>query len=392
MKISNLNNNRLFPRLLAEAEDRELKNIVEKAAKDLGTPIAMVNLMLDHIQFFRAHYGLPEDLKIAGSTNKDVSFCQFVVNKGNIFEVNDAENDNRIPKHLVREYGIKSYLGMPIRARHEIIGSLCVIDTVPRKFTTKEQESLLKLSEIVNKRFEEILIDKEKSRPSLIERNATYAIEELRGAIKPLSEGVNNGFSFLKSISSFIKLSEHQLNGNSVSSSSLRSLLNAAKKSIIELENDLYNLDAAAGDISDSVKALDNLLIESEATYLVDVAESGRELSRHLTKEIGGVFLPDIETNPRLSISKSTGIALVSNCLLHMAIILSEKENYSDGIKMNISDLEHEACISIQASGFSNSNSKNLLKTLNSLTINNPSIETVKIPDGVELRFSILRK
>src|SRR5210317_468478 len=94
--------------LLAEAEDEELKTIVEQAARDLKTPIAMVNLVLDHIQFFKAHHGLPPDLAVTRATERNVSFCQFVVRDGQPFEVTDAEHDTRVPQHLVKTYGIKS--------------------------------------------------------------------------------------------------------------------------------------------------------------------------------------------------------------------------------------------------------------------------------------------
>ena len=51
--------------LLAKAEDHELKSIVEQAAKERSAPIALVNLVLEHIQFFKTHYGLPSELATA---------------------------------------------------------------------------------------------------------------------------------------------------------------------------------------------------------------------------------------------------------------------------------------------------------------------------------------
>ena len=48
--------------LLAETDDGELQDIVKQAAEELHAPIALVTLVLNHVQFFKAHYGLPEDL------------------------------------------------------------------------------------------------------------------------------------------------------------------------------------------------------------------------------------------------------------------------------------------------------------------------------------------
>ena len=65
--------------ILAEVEDPKLAEIVSQAANNLSTPMAMVTMVLEKIQFFKAHYGLPTDLAVLRSTERDVSFCQFVV-------------------------------------------------------------------------------------------------------------------------------------------------------------------------------------------------------------------------------------------------------------------------------------------------------------------------
>ena len=142
--------------LLAEADDNELQKIVEKAAHELDTPVALVSLVLDQIQFFKAQYGLPSDLAASKSTRRDVSFCQFVVRDGEPFEVSDAPNDSRIPQHLVKEYGIKAYLGVPINVRNTVVGSLCVIDTKNRSYTESEHDALARLAEMVNERIAEL--------------------------------------------------------------------------------------------------------------------------------------------------------------------------------------------------------------------------------------------
>ena len=56
--------------LLAEANDVELQEIVKQAASELNSPIALVSLVLDQVQFFKAHIGLPPVLASArGTTN-----------------------------------------------------------------------------------------------------------------------------------------------------------------------------------------------------------------------------------------------------------------------------------------------------------------------------------
>ena len=127
--------------LLAETNDFELQKIVKNASKELNSPIALVSLVLDQVQFFKAHIGLPPVLAKARGTYRDVSFCQFVVRDGKPFEVNDASNDLRIPQHVVKEYNIQSYLGVPIKLDETVMGSLCVLDTKKRQFSKDEHNS-----------------------------------------------------------------------------------------------------------------------------------------------------------------------------------------------------------------------------------------------------------
>ena len=53
--------------LLAEAEDEQLMKIVKEAAKELKSPIALVTVVMEQVQFFKAHYGLSEELFIGVS-------------------------------------------------------------------------------------------------------------------------------------------------------------------------------------------------------------------------------------------------------------------------------------------------------------------------------------
>lgn len=155
--------------LLAETNDSELQKIVKKAAADLNSPIALVSLVLDQVQFFKAHIGLPPVLAKARGTHRDVSFCQFVVRDGETFEVNDASNDPRIPQHVVKEYNIQSYLGVPIMVKENVMGSLCVLDTKKRGFSKEEHTSLKKLAKLVNGRLEAIAKSRRQTRLDLTE-------------------------------------------------------------------------------------------------------------------------------------------------------------------------------------------------------------------------------
>ena len=142
--------------LLAESDDAELQNIVRKAASDLSSPMALVSLVLDQIQFFKAFVGLPDTLAASRGTHRDASFCQFVVRDGKAFEVNDAPNDPRIPQHVVKEFNVQAYLGVPVLVEDVVVGSLCVLDTKKRGFSEEDKHNLHGLAALVNDRLEEI--------------------------------------------------------------------------------------------------------------------------------------------------------------------------------------------------------------------------------------------
>ena len=76
------------------------------------------------------------------------------VRDGEPFEVENAEEDERVPQHLVKRYGIKSYLGIPVKVNQVVTGSLCVIDTKARTFSNDERQKLAKLADLVSQRLE----------------------------------------------------------------------------------------------------------------------------------------------------------------------------------------------------------------------------------------------
>jgi hypothetical protein len=122
--------------------DPTLTALVARVAKEGDAPIAVVSLVMDRVQYFRAAVGLPTELALAGATNRCDSFCQFVVKEEKLFIIEDAPKDPRIPQVLVERYGIIAYAGAPIFFDGHVLGSLCVFDIKPRQFSPAFLESL----------------------------------------------------------------------------------------------------------------------------------------------------------------------------------------------------------------------------------------------------------
>lgn len=142
--------------VLDTAPDATLDELVRAAASAAATPIALVSIVMGQVQYFRTHVGLPADLTASRATSRCDSFCQYVVKSEGPFIVTDARRDTRVPQQLVEQYGIQAYLGVPVRFRGEIVGSLCVIDAVPREFEDDALVELVRLARRVERRLEEL--------------------------------------------------------------------------------------------------------------------------------------------------------------------------------------------------------------------------------------------
>lgn len=129
--------------------DYRLQACVERAAKLAGTPTAAISLVLQTIQLYRAHVGLPRGLAATRATSRSLSFCQLVVQSDGPVMVADTRRDPRVPQDLAREYSILAYAGVPIRIDGETLGALCVIDYIPRTFDERLADGLAEIAAAV---------------------------------------------------------------------------------------------------------------------------------------------------------------------------------------------------------------------------------------------------
>jgi hypothetical protein len=373
--------------LLAETDDAELQEIVKTAANELNSPIALVSLVLDQIQFFKAHIGLPPVLEIARGTHRDVSFCQFVVRDGKTFEVTDASNDPRIPQHVVNEYNIQSYLGVPIMVDNNVMGSLCVLDTKKRGFSDKEHIRLNKLALLVNKRLESLALGRRQSRLDLTEYTLKPALSELSKSLKSLEKFISAGHSADRAIGTFINHSSHLLSSKPQFSESLILSLEAAKKANQVKENLVLELELAAKDGLDCVKALQEIVMNFESTHLSKVLTSAQDLSRNATNLIGGFPLPDLETNPKIYTKGNFTIGIITNCILLISSELG-KINSKNGIELETKERKGLVDLLFSAKDLSENSTKEIVIKLKKLIgIELPTLSVNSLKRKIQLTF-----
>ena len=323
--------------LLAETQDAELQSVVEEAARNLSTPIALVSLVLDHVQFFKAHYGLPPDLAASRGTSREVSFCQFVVRDGKAFEVSDAANDERVPQHLVKEYGVQSYLGVPIRAHGIVAGSLCVIDNKPRTFADQDRQELAKLGTRVDERLAKLTESRRRARLSLLEKASVPAFAELQEVLTPVRTSTEAGIVAAAALSSFQRLAEHIFRGGSSPPGAREHSLYTATKALEDCENALYDIESSLGDAEDSLLALKHLTSPTHSTRLSEVLIAGQELARHSVRPVGGASLPDLSFDPQIYSPRALAVSLVAATLSTVAAELG-KQGSTKGILVELKD------------------------------------------------------
>lgn len=113
----------------------------------LNVPICAVSLIDTDRQWFKSCVGLE-----AEQTSRDISFCTHTIMERVPLYVPDAVADPRFSANplVTGAPFIRSYLGIPLATpKGYNLGSLCVIDTVPRSYATDQIELLMSFAQIV---------------------------------------------------------------------------------------------------------------------------------------------------------------------------------------------------------------------------------------------------
>jgi len=138
--------------VLDTLSEPEFDDITLLASQICEVPIALISFVDGDLQWFKSKVGIE-----ASETARDISFCGHAIHGNLLFEINNAQDDERFFDNplVTGAPNIRFYAGMPlVTAEGYALGTLCVIDQQPRILTDQQKASLAALARQVMKLLE----------------------------------------------------------------------------------------------------------------------------------------------------------------------------------------------------------------------------------------------
>lgn len=207
--------------ILDTNDERDLDDIVRLIATICDVPIALISLVDEHRQWFKAKVGI--DIR---ETPRKHAFCAHAIEQHDVMIIPDALADQRFANSplVTGSMGIRSYAGMPlITTDGYTLGTLCIMDRKPLHLTDFQCLSLRTLARNVIKQIELKYMARQ-----MDER--AYILEESNIKLAILNRESRSNLDHIKALQDQLEMRERQY----------REMVENATDLIYELNTDGY--------------------------------------------------------------------------------------------------------------------------------------------------------
>jgi GAF domain-containing protein len=133
--------------ILDTLPEQTFDDLTELAACICEAPVALITLVDENRQWFKSTYGVS-----LTEMSRNISFCAHTILSEGLLVVHDALTDIRFADNpLVKcKPNIRFYAGAPLVTKEgQALGTICVLDQVPRDLTPTQEEALRVLARFV---------------------------------------------------------------------------------------------------------------------------------------------------------------------------------------------------------------------------------------------------
>lgn len=171
--------------LLDSPSEQAFDRLTRLASKLLEAPVSTVTLVDIERQFYLSCVGVPEPLASTRETPLEMSFCKHTVVLGKPLIIPDTRGHPVVGDNpAVEGMGVRAYAGIPLLTPGgHAIGTLCVMDFVPRDWTDDQVSSLVDLAAAVSTEIELRMDIAERARVEAALQQAVRMRDEVLGIV-----------------------------------------------------------------------------------------------------------------------------------------------------------------------------------------------------------------
>lgn len=126
--------------ILDTVPEEVFDELADLAAHICGAPIALITLVAEDRQWFKSKIGVS-----VTETGRDISLCAHAILQNDLFIIGDTTLDERFKNNpfVAASPKIRFYAGAPLISPDGFaLGTLCVLDQVPRDLTGDQKQAL----------------------------------------------------------------------------------------------------------------------------------------------------------------------------------------------------------------------------------------------------------